>query len=108
MAKTIKMGMTLSHPGKMVLDVCLKPLELSVAKGAAALGVSRQAIYKLVRGEVGISPEMAVRLSQAFGSSPEVWLGTQMDYDLQQIERRKKPIKVKRVKMPPHLQASAE
>jgi addiction module HigA family antidote len=92
----------------MVLDVCLKPLGLSIAKGAEALGVSRQAIYKLIRGDVGISPEMAVRLSQAFGSSPEVWLGIQMDYDLQQIERRKKPIKVKRVKVPAHLQTAAE
>ncbi len=108
MAKPIKMGMTLSHPGKMVLDVCLKPLGLSIAKGAAALGVSRQGLYKLVKGQVGVSPEMAVRLSQAFGSTSEQWLRIQMAYDLQQIERRKKPIKVKRVKVPAHLQTAAK
>jgi len=63
------------HPGVSVRLNCLEPLDLSVAKGATALGVTRQALENLVNGKRGISAEMAVRLSKAFGSSPETWLG---------------------------------
>ncbi len=50
--------------------------------GGKGLGVTRKTLSELVNGNSGISPEMAIRLSKAFGSSPEVWLGLQMDYDL--------------------------
>jgi antitoxin HigA-1 len=52
---------------------------LSVTKGAEALGLTRQALNNLVNCKSGISPEMAVRLSKAFGGSPAVWLKMQMD-----------------------------
>ena len=61
------------------------------------LGVTRQALNNLVNGKSGISPEMAVRLSKAFGGSPEVWLRMQMNYDLAQIERKASKIVVKRL-----------
>jgi addiction module HigA family antidote len=57
--------------------------------------VTRQALNNLVNGRAGISPEMAIRLSKAFGASPEVWLRLQMAYDLAQA--RQKKISVKRV-----------
>jgi len=66
---------------------CLEPLKLSVTKGAEVLGVTRQALNNLLNGKSGVSPEMAVRLSKAFGGSPAVWLKMQMDYDLARIER---------------------
>jgi addiction module HigA family antidote len=64
------------------------------------LGVTRQALNNLVNCKSGISPEMAVRLSKAFGGSPAVWLKMQMDYDLAQVERNASKIKVCRVPVP--------
>src|ERR1700733_11902588 len=88
------------HPGLSVRINCLEPLGLSVAEGAKALGVTRQALNNLVTGKSGISAEMAVRLSKAFGSSPETWLGMQIDYDLAQVRARASKIKVKRYPAP--------
>jgi addiction module HigA family antidote len=83
------------HPGRSIKDACLEPLKLSVTEGAKILGVSRQALNNVVNGKAAISPEMAVRLSKAFGSPPETWLQMQLNYDLAQV--RQKDISVKRV-----------
>jgi antitoxin HigA-1 len=85
------------HPGLSVLHDCLEPLGLSVADGADALGVTRQAVHSLVRGRAGISPEMAIRLDKAFGGGAETWLRIQAAYDLAQAEKKSGKIKVKRV-----------
>lgn len=85
------------HPGLTVKFDCLDELGLSIAQGAKVLGVTRQALNNLVSGRSGISPEMAVRLSKAFGSSPETWLGMQADYDLAEVLRHADDIKVERV-----------
>jgi antitoxin HigA-1 len=85
------------HPGRIVRQECIEPLSLTVTEAAKRLGVTRQALNNLVNGKAGVSPEMAVRLSKAFGSSPEVWLGMQMEYDLAQIEKDAERIKVKRI-----------
>jgi addiction module HigA family antidote len=84
------------HPGLHVRYDCLEPLGLSVTEAAKALGVTRQALNNLVNCRSGISAEMAVRLSKAFGGSPEVWLRMQMNYDLAQIERKASKIVVKK------------
>ena len=76
---------------------CLEALGISVTEGAKILGVTRQALNNLVNLRAGISPEMAIRLSKAFGSSAEVWLGMQMAYDLAQAEKEADKIKVRRV-----------
>ena len=83
------------HPGLTVRHDCLEPLGLTVTEGAKVLGVTRQALNNLVNGKAGISPEMAVRLSKAFGTTPETWLRLQMAYDLAQVRQQK--INVKRV-----------
>ena len=88
------------HPGLIVRHDCLEPLGLAVTAAAKALGVSRQALNNLLNGKSGISPEMAVRLAKAFGSSAETWLGIQLDYDLAQVRRREGEIAVKRIKRP--------
>ncbi len=84
------------HPGLHVRHDCLEPLELSVTAGARALGVTRQALNNLVNGKSGISAEMAVRLSKAFGGSASMWLRLQMDYDLARIELDASSINVQR------------
>lgn len=84
------------HPGGIVRRQCLVPLGLSVTAAAAGLGVTRQALSELVNEKAGISVEMAIRLSKAFGSSPETWLGMQMAYDLRQVRARVGDIEVRR------------
>jgi antitoxin HigA-1 len=69
---------------------------MSVTAGAEALGVTRVTLSKLINGQSGISPEMAVRLAKAFGSSAETWLGMQIDYDLAKV-RNKGNVTVRRV-----------
>ncbi len=70
------------HPGEAVREFCIKPLGLSVTKAARGLGVSRTALSELLNGRRGISPEMAIRLSVAFGCSAESWITQQAQYDL--------------------------
>ena len=82
------------HPGATVLHDCIEPLGLSITD-AAALGVSRNTLSELVNAKRGISPEMAVRLSKAFGASPESWLTQQINFDLAQVAADK--IRVKRL-----------
>lgn len=72
------------HPGKSVRVSCLEPLGLSVTEGAKVLGVTRQTLSNLINGKTGISPEMAIRLSKAFGSTAETWIRLQAAYDLAQ------------------------
>ena len=85
------------HPGRIIKQECLEPLELSITRAADILGVTRLTLSNVVNGKNAVSPEMAIRLSKAFGSSPEVWLGLQMDYDLAQAEKKSSRIKVKKI-----------
>ena len=95
------------HPGRSILDACLEPLGLSVTEGARVLGVSRQALNNVIHGKAGISPEMAIRLTKAFGSTAETWLRMQLAYDLAQARKHESKIKVRRLHMPEEqLQAS--
>jgi len=82
------------HPGGLIRRQCLEPLDLSVTDAAKALGVTRQALSDLVNERAGVSVEMAIRLSKAFGASPETWLGMQMAYDLWQARSRANEIRV--------------
>jgi addiction module HigA family antidote len=83
------------HPGGFVLRQCIEPFGLTIKAAAAALGVTRTTLSKLVNGKRGISPEMAVRLSKAFGGSAESWITQQAHYDVAQV--RADRIKVKRL-----------
>ena len=87
------------HPGHSVRRDCIEPLGLTVTDAAIALGVSRQALNNLVNGKASISPDMAVRLAKAFGSSAETWLRMQFAYDLAQMQQRASTIKVKRLEL---------
>lgn len=85
------------HPGEAIRELCLAPLELTVGEAAEALGVTRKALSELLNGRAGVSPEMALRLAKAFNTTPESWLGMQMEYDLWRTEKRTKKVKVKRL-----------
>ncbi len=84
------------HPGRSVRNDCLEPLGLSVTEGAKVLGVSRQAPNNVVNEKAGISPDMAIRLSKAFGSTPETWLRMRLAYDLAQARAHEGKIRVAR------------
>lgn len=85
------------HPGEVLRELCLKPLDMSVTKAAAALGVSRKTLSSILNGRSGISPEMAVRLSIAFDTTAESWLRQQLQYDLAQAESKRRSLRVKRL-----------
>ena len=85
------------HPGEIIRKLCLEPLGLTVTDAASALGISRKTLSALLNGRAGISPEMAVRLSIAFGTSSESWMNQQTQYDLWHAEKRRKDLRVSRV-----------
>jgi len=85
------------HPGEVIRELCIEPLGLTVTQAAEALGVSRKTLSALLNGRAGISPEMAVRLSKAFGGSAESWLVQQAQYDLARVAERADQIKVRRL-----------
>jgi addiction module HigA family antidote len=84
------------HPGEILRELYLEPLALTVTEAARVLGVTRKTLSQLLNGHAGISPEMAVRLSKAFGRSPESWLQLQNQYDLAQLGARGDQIQVER------------
>lgn len=79
------------HPGELIDEMYLQPLELTVTSAAKALGVTRQALSELVNGKTGISIDMARRLSKAFDTTPELWLNLQVQYDLWRTRSKKFP-----------------
>ncbi|MFH1154214.1 MAG: HigA family addiction module antitoxin [Pseudomonadota bacterium] len=83
------------HPGEAIREFCIEPLGLTVTEAAEGLNVSRKTLSALLNGRFGISPEMAIRLSEAFGGSAESWLIQQAQYDLWQAKHKGKNLKVK-------------
>ncbi len=84
------------HPGKIVRLDCLEPLGLTVTAAARVLGVTRQALNNIVNEKAAISPEMAICLSKAFGSTPDTWVRMQATYDLSRALENESAIHVKR------------
>ena len=85
------------HPGEIIRELCLDPLGVSVTEAAESLGVSRKTLSAILNGRAGISPEMAIRLSIAFDTTPESWLAQQSQYDLWQAEKKRNSLKVRRL-----------
>jgi len=82
------------HPGEVLKTLCLEPLNVTVTHAARSLGVSRKTLSAILNGRAGISPEMAVRLSVALGTSAESWLNQQLQYDLWHAEKNRKRLRV--------------
>ena len=84
-----------AHPGEVLKEMYIEPLGLTVTETAKALGVTRKALSELVNMRSGISTTMALRLSKAFGTTPELWLNMQRNHDLIQAQKRVRLSKVK-------------
>lgn len=62
------------HPGEVIKELCLEPLNMTVIEFAEALGISHKNLSAILNGKASITPEIAIRLGKAFGTSPESWL----------------------------------
>jgi antitoxin HigA-1 len=82
------------HPGEILREEFMVPLNLNANKLALALHVPAPTVYDIVKEERGISPEMALRLGRAFGTTPGFWLNLQSEFDLR-VVRNQKEAKVK-------------
>ncbi len=87
------------HPGEFLTAVYLEPNGLSARELAVTLDASASTLRRILKGQSGISPDMALRLSKALGRSPESWLALQSRYDLWQAKQRVKLSRVGRVRL---------
>ena len=85
------------HPGEVLRQLCLEPLNLTVTDAARSLGVSRKTLSSSLNGRAGIRAEMAVRLSMAFNTSSESWLNQQVQYDLGRAGKNRKSLRVEKL-----------
>jgi len=89
------------HPGHSIKDACLDPLGLTVTEAAKVLGVARHTLSRVLNGQAGLSPEMAIRLEKAGWSNADHWLRLQTAYDLAQARRHESSIKAQRARCAP-------
>ena len=85
------------HPGEVLRELCIEPLQITITEAAESLGVSRKTLSAILNGRAGISPEMAIRLSKAFDTSAESWLNQQTQYDLWIAEQNLGKLNVKKL-----------
>ncbi len=98
-----------THPGEMIKDHYIIPLGISVSHLAKQLEVSRKTISKIVNGRGTVTPDMALRLSKAFGTTPELWINLQSHYDLWHASRESRVWRHIHIipHLPPHHHAAA-
>jgi addiction module HigA family antidote len=84
-----------AHPGEVLKEMYLEPLGLTVTNAAESLGITRKTLSELINGRSGISTSMALRLSKAFSTTPELWLNMQQNYDLWKAKKKTRLSKVK-------------
>jgi addiction module HigA family antidote len=70
------------HPGEFIKETYIKPLDISLRKAAIDLDVAPSTFSRLIKGDSDLSPEMALKLSKAFGRTPESWMQMQTNYEL--------------------------
>lgn len=87
-----------SHPGQILKELYINPLEITVTETSRKLGVTRKTLSELVNGHSGVSAEMAIRLSMAFNTTPDLWLGLQQEYDLWKVKTRIGRITIKPIR----------
>ena len=87
------------HPGEIIKGLWLDPMGVTITEAAKAIGVSRKTLSKIINKKAGISPEMALRLSIALGSSPESWLKHQMSFDLWKVKKNREQLDVQPLKV---------
>jgi len=77
-----KMTRKPTHPGELIREEYMKPLNLTVTSLAGSLSVSRKTLSTIINERAGVTPDMALRLSRAFSTTPDLWLNMQRGYDL--------------------------
>ena len=87
MKEKLKRGLPPSHPGFILKEMYLTPLEITLTELAIKFKVARKTISELVNGKVGVSAEMSLRLAKAFNTTPDLWINMQTHYDLAQARR---------------------
>jgi addiction module HigA family antidote len=80
-----------SHPGEILLEMYLKPMNVTITEAAEALGVSRKHISAIVNGRVPVTPDMAMRLAVVFSTEAELWVNLQAQHDLWVVTQKKPP-----------------
>jgi addiction module HigA family antidote len=90
----IKRGMAPVHPGTVLKGLYLEPMEINITQAASKLGVARKTLSQLINGHMGISAEMAIRLSKALNTTPQLWMNMQQRYDLWIAEKKSDDIRV--------------
>ncbi len=81
------------HPGVLLLEEVIKPLNMTITQAAEDLGVSRKTLSELVNGRCNLSPEMAIRIAKATGTTPDSWLFMQTKLDLWTAMQKKPQIR---------------
>ena len=84
------------HPGAVLKGLYLEPLELTITDAAKGLGITRKTLSQLINGHHGVTPDMALRLAEAFNTTPQLWLNMQQNFDLRQAEKKEKTVTVQR------------
>jgi antitoxin HigA-1 len=87
-----------THPGEMLLEEFVKPLELTQTALAQSLGVSYPRLNEIIKGRRSVTPDTALRLSHVLGMSADFWLGLQQDWDLWHAMNSPQAIEIKRLK----------
>ena len=82
------------HPGEHVKDVLIDGAGLTVTQAAQHLGVTRTTLSRLMNCHIGLSPEMALRLSKLLNTSVDLWINLQAQYDIWHVTHSKKKIKI--------------
>ena len=80
------------HPGELLREDVLVPLEIEVTDAARRLGMSRTALSRVINGHAGISPDLAIRLERAGVGTARFWMTLQANYELSRAEQREQPV----------------
>lgn len=84
------------HPG-CIVQMAIEGLNRSVSEVASEPGISRQQLYNVMNGKSAVTPEMAIRLEQSFGSAADTWLRMQAAYDLAKVRELASGIRIERL-----------
>ena len=82
------------HPGEIVLEEFLRPLGMTQAAAARALGMSTVRLNELVRGKRGVTADTALRLAQLFKTTPQLWMHMQANFDLKVARTRRRTMRL--------------
>ena len=93
----LQRGMPPAHPGEVLKKLYLDALEITITEAASRLGIARKTLSQLVNGHMGVSAEMAIRLSKALKTTPELWLNMQVSYDLWVASKKMQSVEVKQI-----------